>query len=374
MLLAALCSCSVAGCRTRLGEPLGSDGVTATTPDSCTSATATWSIEHVDTLGTRPSEFGPLGTTTSLAATGDDAAIVYGNTTSVHTDGVHLATRSASGWATQIVEPAPESGYWAGVRLDDAGRRVIVDVGSEFHIHVHLPGGTDAQLVPDSSVRDPALALDEHGQPRVAFDSDIGAVEYASWDGAAWSHEVVATGITDFAVLALDATGRPSIAFCRNARLEFARRGDDGTWSVETIDDASTAKLWWPSLAIDASGRPHVSYVDQASWTLKHAMRDDGGWHLQTVGCVHDVVATSLALDAAGEPHIAVGHRTIHYPSTALLPAPLDYARHDDGGWTIETVGGQDAEEPSLVLGSDGIARVSWFDVASGALFYAVRR
>jgi len=64
------------------------------------------------------------------------------------------------------------------------------------------------------------------------------------------------------------------------------------------------------SLALDAAGHPHISYIDYADRALKYAHSDDGtSWQIETVdgrlrsqwglGC------NSLALDGEGRPHIA---------------------------------------------------------------------
>ena len=60
------------------------------------------------------------------------------------------------------------------------------------------------------------------------------------------------------------------------------------------------------SLALDASGRPHISYLDSTNKDLKYAFYDGSGWQIQTVDSAGEVGEhNSLALDASGQPHIS---------------------------------------------------------------------
>ena len=61
--------------------------------------------------------------------------------------------------------------------------------------------------------------------------------------------------------------------------------------------------------------------------------------------------------------------------SGARVVSPLEYAVRANAGWAIERVGsyGESDGWSSLVIGGDGVARVSWYDFASGSVRYAVR-
>jgi hypothetical protein len=59
------------------------------------------------------------------------------------------------------------------------------------------------------------------------------------------------------------------------------------------------------SIAVDASGRPHISYYDASNIDLKYATFNGSSWDIETVDSTGDVGRyTSIALDANEKPHI----------------------------------------------------------------------
>ena len=97
-----------------------------------------------------------------------------------------------------------------------------------------------------------------------------------------------------FAV-ALDATGRPHISYGLDG-LKYARwTGSD--WQIETVDSEGGGST---SLALDADGWPHISYQDGTNDDLKYARWTGSEWQIQTVDSEADINVgwyTSLALD-----------------------------------------------------------------------------
>jgi hypothetical protein len=78
---------------------------------------------------------------------------------------------------------------------------------------------------------------------------------------------------------------------------------DANAWNIQTVDSEKNVGKG-NSLVLDEAGYPHISYI---TFGLKYAYEDEDGWSIQTVdstpGCYQDY--TSLALDSSGRPHIS---------------------------------------------------------------------
>jgi len=102
-------------------------------------------------------------------------------------------------------------------------------------------------------------------------------------------------------------------------------------WQVETVDVGSVGMF--DSLAIDSSGRPHISYYDDNNGNLKYATKVGTTWVPEVVtlaGRPHgasNAVYTSIAVDLPGKPHIVFFDDKTNQ---------LKYAVKSGATWTIE--------------------------------------
>lgn len=216
-----------------------------------------------------------------------------------------------------------------------------------------------------------SLALDNHGNPRIAF-TDWFMVKYAFRTAQGWSTEVVSNfGERDVVSLALDASDTPVIAFRSGQDWEtgknyimLARRTESG-WSISRVDRAGWSSPL--SLALDPAGVAYIGYVGEGD-TLRLAKQSESGWQIQIVdngvnGYDTDV---SLALDRAGFPHLTYGKRD--WTSSG----PLQHARRTGDSWDITTVETDAGRYSSLAVDELGRPHIAYYDEVYHRLKYAV--
>ncbi|MFN7131047.1 MAG: hypothetical protein ACK4N5_03125, partial [Myxococcales bacterium] len=159
-----------------------------------------------------------------------------------------------------------------------------------------------------------------------------------------------------YASLALDATGAPHIAYydATNQDLKYARL--NGTvWSLETVDSLGSVGHY-ATIAIGPLGRPSIAYYDATNRALKYAWHDGSSWRFEWVDLTagKDVgTYASLGVDATGTPHIS------YYNAT---DADLMYAKKVGSSWQLETVASSSIQGSftSLRIDAAGLPRIAF--------------
>jgi hypothetical protein len=195
----------------------------------------------------------------------------------------------------------------------------------------------------------------------------------------AWQVQTVAqrgqTGLG--ASLALDAAGHPHITYVeRIARPNeddyrlFYAAWDGERWTTSLIDTAFLIAAS-TSLALDSQGQAHVVYESNEESSLEEGVRyafwDGNQWQRQTIHPNAEPRGFfSLALDGQDRPHITFYHS---------LQQRLDYARWDGAQWQLAIV---DASADvgrfnSLAVDAAGNLHVAYHDYSAQELKYAAR-
>ncbi|MBI4238326.1 MAG: hypothetical protein HY696_07920 [Deltaproteobacteria bacterium] len=184
-----------------------------------------------------------------------------------------------------------------------------------------------------------SIAFDSQGQIGVCYrDADNDRLGFASYDGAAWSTEVVdddngsGDNVGWHCALTYDANDVAHILYynftdndLRHAKFE------GGQWTIATAD-ANIIGSFLPngriSLAKDADGNLAAAYYDSSNRDLRYATRLNGVWATETVVANGDVGQyPSLAFDRDGNPAIAYLQRN-NDTSAALM-----WVEHDGNAW-----------------------------------------
>jgi uncharacterized repeat protein (TIGR01451 family) len=209
-----------------------------------------------------------------------------------------------------------------------------------------------------------SLTIDGMNQPHISHHGNGYDLKYSWYDGTSWRTETLdrlyQTPV--YPSLALDPSGHPHISYYYDDDIQYARY-DGEAWHFETLDNSGLVGFG-ASLALDEANQPHISYGDWDKGNLKYASRDGEGWHTETVDEHFKGYRTSLALtcpdqgecqaDGAGVPHISYGDDISH--------KDLKYATYTDSGWQIETVYTNTGRYNSLAVDEAGRPHISYYD------------
>lgn len=263
---------------------------------------------------------------------------------------------------------------WSQEYLEEHGLDFVVRNTAGWQRTTLYSGGAWVDVGP------PALALNAADVPQVAsgIDDEVSppggppysppyAIVHFQPTPAGWTRTVVdEAGVALYprrVGLAVNRAGNAVVAYTAPAdeSLKVAFSGAVG-WLIETVDAAGGYDV---ALALDAAGRPHVSYVT-ADRRLMHAHRSAAGWLVEQVapGQFH---SPSLAVESAGRAHIS-----------AYAPANQDlfYAYQTAAGWHTEVVAarGGVGQGSSLALTPAGRTLISFYDATTRDLMLAVQR
>ena len=145
---------------------------------------------------------------------------------------------------------------------------------------------------------------------------------------------------------------------------------DGYSWHLSTVDP-NTYAGYYPSIAMDYNGNPHISYWDGANTYLKHAYLNNGTWNIETVDTAGNVGQySSIAIAPDNNPRIS------YYDTTN---GDLKYAEYDGIGWNMQVAHGGSSDVgqySSLAIIPDTSSyypSVSYIDATNSTLMHAYK-
>jgi len=184
-----------------------------------------------------------------------------------------------------------------------------------------------------------------------------------------------------FSSIAVDQTGAPYISFLDQDTMEvrYAVRLAEDAWEEQIVDTLTFLAWSNTSLALDEEDQPQIAYPFANPCRIGHAAQSGATWQVTKLdpgGCPEYV---NLALDGAGEPCISY-HQWERRGETKI-----HVLCREGGVWqtasAVDTVNQTALEELALyhdlVLESDGTPHLSYYrqttDTAKAELWYATR-
>ncbi len=226
-------------------------------------------------------------------------------------------------------------------------------------------GGANITAGAISNCGEPApIAIDTSGAPYIAYPDTGGKATVMRYNGSSWVavgsplfSDGPATGIT----LAIDG-GTPYVAYGDTGGGKATVMKYNGTtWVPVGSKRFSSGYAFLPSIAIAPDGTPYIAFCDDSHLNMISVMKYDGTTWV-TVGAAHLSVGSalypSLAIDKGGTPYVG-------YMDEAPVSGGATVMKYNGTSWVgvgPEGGAGAGAEFTTLALDTNGTPYVSYAD------------
>jgi hypothetical protein len=278
-------------------------------------------------------------------------------------------------WSDAVIDSGAQVGQGASLAMDRFGRPHIAYMDLTHGIMkyatqvLELWQTSAVNVASMKPAHGHALAVDSTGKPHIAYsDTSAKKIMYATLNGSNWTAEVAAddtgTDIEKYISLAFDAADNPHLSFHDSSytaiNLKYAHKSS-GAWVVSVVDALPVGITGlYNSIAIDSSGKPHVSYYNYYSSSLWYASWNGTSWDKAPVDSGNSAgFYTSLALDSLNHPHICYSDEINYF---------VKYATFDGNQWSLKTLTAPDPGRAdrrdsicSIKIDSGNVPYVSYF-------------
>jgi len=146
-----------------------------------------------------------------------------------------------------------------------------------------------------------------------AYTLQNGGIKYARWNGVsittATVHAPEAFQSGRVLGLVVDGGGIVHLSYVRSGSGLIYGVGNGVSWSTSTVE--ALADFDGGSLALDSSGRPHISYSIDFPEVLRHARWTGVSWSTETVDTGTVGRFSSMEIDGANNIHISYYARAV---------------------------------------------------------------
>jgi hypothetical protein len=217
----------------------------------------------------------------SIALAADGPCVSY-TIAEVGSDWLKYSYRGATGWTLKdLNRPSLTQEIISSLALDsqDVSHVVYTELNSNELWHVSGRNGyewTYGKIISDGWLgSSSALRCDSAGHLHLCYlegPTVDDSLFYAYRDDSGWHHETVDDPPCSGAGIALDPSGMPCILYFKYSDLMYAYK-DGAGWHIENVTEGSTQYVLYgvTSLAVDSSGRPHVTANGQ--WDFVYGKR-----------------------------------------------------------------------------------------------------
>ena len=293
-------------------------------------------------------------------------------------DHAYYATCNGATWLYEIVDRTRGVGSFASLALDSVGRPHVAyrdEVNNAIRYAFRDSAGWHVEVVDANAPLyfgsgPTSLAMADDGTAHLAYvvQEQGPAIRYAFRDATGWHGELIGTGLD--VSLALDHTGSPHVVYGEYDML-YAFRDATG-WHAEMAN--ADCMVSTASLALDAEDQAHVACYrydggPAPELSVLYNYRDAAGWHAELIertASWTNTYSSSIALDATGDPHVSF---------FGGQDGDLRFAHRHLGVWQTEaaypwSIAGQFS---SLDLDAQGKPWIAFYDPGQLLLRYAHR-
>jgi hypothetical protein len=175
-------------------------------------------------------------------------------------------------------------------------------------------------------------------------------------------------GGVENASVAVDANGNPHLSYIEAGHFALAYlKKVDGVWSRENVKPTWETLTYYNSLRLNPQGIPHIARVDSQG-RLVISTRDgtpSNPWTHPLVPGAVSVAYPSLAMNSQGEPRVT-------YDENGATNGSLRYVERTAWTWSTPVNLGN-ASYSSLAVDGQGNPKVAWYDPATRHVMYRER-